>query len=79
MKFTIAQIGANRLQKVLMSEKKQEPKQVVGVIKSDIENVLSSYLDDFEVKISAGQTENEICFDISVIAKRMKSFGTLPY
>ncbi|MBQ3494596.1 MAG: hypothetical protein IJA69_04190 [Clostridia bacterium] len=79
MKFTIAQIGANRLEKVLLYEKGQDPKQIINALKSDITGLLSSYLDDFEVEITAGQTEDSVCFNINVIAKRVKSFGTLPY
>ena len=79
MKFTIAQIGANRLQKVLLTNKGQSPEQIVNALKSDIEGVLDSYLDDFVVFIDAKQVEEEIVFDINVKAKRIKSFGTLPY
>ena len=79
MKFTIAQIGTNRLQKVLLTNKGQDPSQIINALKSDLQKVLDSYLDDFEIDILATQ-ENEITqFDIVVLAKRIKSFGTLPY
>ena len=79
MKFTIAQIGTNRLEKVLLSNKHQDPKLIIDAMKSDIERVLSSYLDDFSVVIEVGQNQENTNFDISVCAKRIKSFGTLPY
>ena len=79
MKFTIAQIGTNRLQKVLLTNKGQDPLQIINALKSDLQKILESYLDDFEIDILATQ-ENEITkFDIDVFAKRIKSFGTLPY
>ena len=79
MKFTIAQIGANRLEKVLLTNKGQDPKQILLALKSDIENVLESYLDDFVVTIDSNQEHEIVNFEINVQAKRVKSFGTLPY
>ena len=79
MKFTIAQIGTNRLQKVLLTNKGQDPSQIINALKSDLQKVLDSYLDDFEIDISTSQTNSITQFDIVVLAKRIKSFGTLPY
>ena len=79
MKFTIAQIGTNRLQKVLITNKGQDPSQIINALKSDLQKVLDSYLDDFEIDISTSQTNSITQFDIVVLAKRIKSFGTLPY
>ena len=79
MKFTIAQIGANRLAKVLVGEKNQDPKLICNAIKSDISNILESYLDDFEISIDAYNKDKDIIFEIIVNAKRVKNFGTLPY
>ena len=79
MKFTIAQIGANRLQKVLLTNKGQSPEQILSALKSDMERVLESYLDDFVISIDAKQIGEETQFDICVKAKRIKNFGTLPY
>ena len=79
MKFTIAQIGTNRLQKVLLTNKGQDPSQIINALKSDLQKILESYLDDFEIDISTSKTNSITQFDIVVLAKRIKSFGTLPY
>lgn len=79
MKFTIAQIGTNRLQKVLLTNKGQDPNVIIEALKHDIKKVLDSYMDDFCVDIKANQIEESMLFDIKVRANRIKSFGTLPY
>lgn len=79
MKFTIAQIGTNRLQKVLLTNKGQDPKQIIEALKSDIKKVLESYLDDFSIDISVSQIDEVTKFDVAIQAKRIKTFGTLPY
>ena len=79
MKFTIAQIGTNRLQKVLLTNKGQDPNVIVEALKCDIKKVLESYMDDFCVDIQANQIQESVVFDIKVKANRIKSFGTLPY
>lgn len=79
MKFTIAQIGTNRLQKVLLTSKGQDPNVIIEALKYDIKKVLDSYMDDFCIDIDVNQTQESVFFDIKVKTNRIKSFGTLPY
>ena len=43
MSYTIAQIGRNRLEKVLNSGRDQDIKKLLNLLKSDIKTVLESY------------------------------------
>ena len=44
MKFNIAQIGKNRLKKVLIEDREQSPQKLCEVLKSDFFNVAKCYI-----------------------------------
>ncbi len=78
MKFTIAQIGENRLKRVLIEDKHNSPEKLCDVLKSDITNVAKCYMDEPIVIIDASQDENdEINFNIVIKSNRIKSIGVL--
>ena len=77
MKFSIAQIGENRLKRVLVEDKQNSPQRLCEVLKSDIMNVANCYLDESNVEIQTQQTENDIEFVVVIKCKRVKSFGVL--
>lgn len=79
MKFSIAEIGKNRLQRVLIGGKQEDPKRVVEALKSDLRFVLDSYVEDYDINVVACQNEGSVMFKIEVEAKILKTFGTLPY
>lgn len=78
MKFTIAQIGKNRLERVLVSNKESDPNKILSALEYDVRKLLENYMEAFDIKIEASQEDNIFNFDISVKAERIKSFGTLP-
>ena len=78
MKFTIAQIGTNRLQKVLVGNKESDPNKILSALEYDIKKLLENYMEVFDIKIQASQQDNLFNFDIFVRAERIKTFGTLP-
>ena len=77
MKFSIAQIGGNRLKKVLIGDKENSPEKLKEVLLSDIQNVANCYLDDISTKIEAIQTDDGVIFNVVIKCKRVKSIGVL--
>lgn len=77
MKFSIAQIGENRLKKVLIGDKENSPEKLKEVLLSDIQNVANCYLDDISTKIEAIQTDDGVIFNVVIKCKRVKSIGVL--
>ena len=77
MKFSIAQIGENRLKKVLIGDKENSPEKLKEVLLSDIQNVANCYLDDISTKIEAIHTDDGVIFNVVIKCKRVKSIGVL--
>lgn len=77
MKFTIAQIGENRLKKVLVGDKENNPEKLKDVLLSDIQNIANCYLDDVSTKVEAIQTDDGVIFNVVIKCKRVKSIGVL--
>lgn len=77
MKFTIAQIGKNRLKKVLVGDKENNPEKLKDVLLSDIQNIANCYLDDVSTKVEAIQTDDGVIFNVVIKCKRVKSIGVL--
>lgn len=78
---TIAGENANRLKKVLISDKHFNPENIKRVLKSDIFNVLTNYTDvlpenlNLEIEILENGDYEIIC---RAVCKRLKIFGALP-
>ena len=77
MKFSIAQIGQNRLKKVLINDKQNNPQKLCQVLKSDFKSILDCYLEDSQIEIQAIQCENSVMFEVIIKCSRVKSFGVL--
>ena len=77
MKFNIAQIGENRLKKVLIDDREQSPEKLCEVLKSDIKNVAKSYMENPSINIETFDENDDIVFLIKVSTKRIKSIGVL--
>lgn len=79
MKFSIAQIGENRLKRVLIEDRNNGPEKLCEVLKSDFMKVLSCYVEKPQVDIELLDSEEGVVFDVSVRCERVKSFGVLSY
>ena len=77
MKFSIAQIGKNRLKKVLIDSKENNPASLCEVLQSDISNIANCYLDDYQIEIEPIQKDDGIIFNIVIKCARIKSYGVL--
>ncbi len=77
MKFSIAQIGENRLKKVLVADKENNPEKLCDVLSSDILNVAKCYLCDAQTKVTAIQSDDGVIFNVVIKCKRVKSVGVL--
>ncbi len=77
MKVTIAQIGENRLKRVLVDDKENSPEKLCEVLSSDFKNVCNCYMDEPSVDVSADITDDGIEFNVHINAKRIKSIGVL--
>mgnify|MGYP002523013513 CR=1 FL=1 len=77
MKFSIAQIGENRLKKVLVQDKEQNPEKLKDVLKSDIQNVAVCYMDDVSTSVDVLPTDDGVTFNVTIKCKRVKSIGVL--
>ena len=56
---TIAEIGTDRLINVLVKDKNQSPSRIINILKSEITNILSSYLELDDEKQVAEQADND--------------------
>lgn len=77
MKFTIAQIGENRLKRVLVDDRENNPQRLCEVLRSDFLGVSKCYMDEPEIEIEALQSDDGVVFNVKISAKRIKSIGVL--
>ena len=77
MKFSIAQIGENRLKKVLVQDKEQNPERLKDVLRSDIQNVAVCYMDDVSTNVDVLPSDDGVIFNVVIKCKRVKSIGVL--
>ena len=75
---TIADLKANRLEKVLVKDKSENPAKMAQVLKSDLLILLNNYCDveDIDINFDIGLNGYEI--QILAKASRLKSFGVFP-
>ena len=73
--------GISRINKVLMADKFINPESIVNIMKSDLLNVASSYLEfdknNAMVALEINQDGN-YDFMLRINAKRLKNIGILP-
>lgn len=75
---TIAEIGSSRLINVLVRDKNQSPSRILNILKSEITNIISSYVElDDEIQISMQTVRGRISFEIKATANRIKDFGQI--
>jgi septum formation topological specificity factor MinE len=78
---SLSEIQISRLKKVLIVDKLHSPTRLIGVLKSDLCNVLRSYMDmkDDDLKISISM-DNRGMYNVNiyVTASRMKALNSLP-
>ena len=79
MKFTIAQIGKNRLKKVLVDDREQDPEKLCDVLKSDFVRIAKCYMEQPEIIIDVEENDEEILFNIKLKTRRVKSIGVLSF
>ena len=77
MKFSIAQRGENRLKKVLVQDKEQNPEKLKDVLKADIQNVAVCYMDDVSTNVDVLPSDDGVIFNVVIKCKRVKSIGVL--
>ena len=78
MAYTIAQIGKNRLERVLNSTREQDIKKLLNLLKSDIKTVLESYaIVSGDVEIEIDEEQSEIVITMQSKLERFKTFGTI--
>ncbi len=75
MKYNVAEIGKNRLQKVLTENNTFNAEVLCNVLKSEFLNIAKSYLDQVEIVCECEPSDDDICFFVSIACKRVKSFG----
>ncbi|MCI6542443.1 MAG: cell division topological specificity factor MinE [Firmicutes bacterium] len=75
---TIADIGTDRLINVLVKDKNQSPSRIINILKSEITNVLSSYLElDDEIQVLLESKKGRLFFQVNATANRVKEFGQI--
>lgn len=75
---TLAEIGAMRIQKVLVKDKKQNPKQIASLLKSDLSSLFQNYMELENLEVSFDIENGTYKLSINAKASRIKNFGTLP-
>lgn len=77
MKFTLAQIGENRLKKVLVEDKGISPERVCEILKNEFLKITKDYLENPQIEIYAEGIDENIVFDVQIKCSRVKVFGVL--
>ena len=77
MKFNIAQIGKNRLKRVLVNDREQNPQKLCEILESDFSNVSKCYMEEPMVKVDVVDNEDEISFFVKITTHRIKTIGVL--
>lgn len=73
---TLAEIGANRLVDVLVKDKNESPARIIGILKSEITNILCAYAElDDEIEVKMQSFRGRLKFEITAVATRVKDFG----
>ena len=77
MKFNIAQIGKNRLKRVLIDDRDQSPQKLCEVLKSDLFNVAKCYMEEPSLDIESYEENEDVIFVVKISTKRIKSMAIL--
>lgn len=78
MNIKIAEIGERRLEKVLIKDKKENPKQILKLLKSDLSTLFENYMEIKNLNLNFDIVDSVYELKIDVQANRLKSFGCLP-
>ena len=79
MNLNIAGIGERRLEKVLIKDKKENPKKMCDILKSDLKFLFENYMEINNLDLDFEMVDGKYQAEIKVQAKRLKGFGSLPY
>lgn len=79
MGYNIAEIGGKRLERVLIKDKKENPTRMCDLLKSDLKFLFENYMEINNLDINFDIEDSVYQIQIKVQAKRLKSFGSLPY
>lgn len=79
MGLNIAEIGGKRLEKVLIKDKKENPKKMCDLLKSDLRFLFENYMEINNLELNFEIVDSKYQIEIKVQAKRLKGFGSLPY
>ena len=78
MNIKIAEIGERRLEKVLIKDKKENPKQILKLLKSDLSTLFENYMEIKNLNLNFDIVDSVYELKIDVQANRLKNFGCLP-
>ncbi|MDD4815589.1 MAG: cell division topological specificity factor MinE [Clostridia bacterium] len=78
MNIRVAEIGEKRLEKVLIKDKKENPKQILKLLRSDLSTLFENYMEIKNLNLNFDIVESVYELKIDVQAKRLKNFGCLP-
>jgi len=79
MSLNIAEIGGKRLEKVLIKDKKENPTKMCDLLKSDLRFLFENYMEINNLDLNFEIVDSRYQIQVKVQAKRLKSFGSLPY
>lgn len=78
MNIKIAEIGEKRLEKVLIKDKKENPKQILKLLRSDLSTLFENYMEIKNINLNFEIVESIYELKIDVQANRLKNFGCIP-
>jgi len=79
MGMNISEIGEKRLEQVLVKDKKESPKRICDLLKSDLNFLFENYMNVSKLDMNFDVINGIYQIDIKVQAQRLKGFGSLPY
>lgn len=79
MNLNVAEIGGKRLERVLVKDKKENPQRMCDLLKSDLRFLFENYMEINKLDLNFNIVDSKYQIEITVNAKRLKGFGSLPY
>ena len=76
---SVAEIGGARLEKVLLKDKKQNPKLILELVKSEIATLLENYMELVEVNADIEFEGGFYELKVSAKARQIKTIGMLKF
>ena len=78
MQNNLQNLVNSKLEKILIRDKKQNPKNLENHLKSDIKNLLNNYMEISDFELCFNTEKNYFVLNIKVVSNRIKNINYFP-